>query len=195
MTFGEKLKQARQQAGLSQEQLAQRLCVSRSAIAKWETDKGMPDVENLKAISRCLEVSIDHLLAEEEPLTLETITQPIDLSRYKKHGKCWTKQDAAVRVAYPNAASIQPLYREKKLSKTEHILEWTILPLFGIFNFAHQIDNPGAFYLVEDRNRHILVRVTKEAITSTQLPRKITEKKFTVGVDKFTIMNRQIVEE
>lgn len=194
MTFGEKLKQARQQAGLSQEQLAQRLCVSRSAIAKWETDKGMPDVENLKAISRCLEVSIDHLLAEEEPLTLETITQPIDLSRYKKHGKCWTKQDAAVREAYPNAASIQPLYREKKLSKTEHILEWTIMPL-GIFDFAHQIDTPGAFYLVEDRNRHILVRVTKEAITSTQLPRKITEKKFTVGMDKFTIMNRQIVEE
>ena len=50
MTFGEKLKNARQQAGFSQEELAGKLCVSRSAVAKWETDKGLPDIENLKAI-------------------------------------------------------------------------------------------------------------------------------------------------
>ncbi len=50
MTLGEKLKEARKQAGLSQEQMSQKLNVSRSAIAKWETDNGIPDVENLKAI-------------------------------------------------------------------------------------------------------------------------------------------------
>ena len=44
MTFGEKLKCARKEAGLSQEQLAEKLSVSRSAVAKWESDKGMPDV-------------------------------------------------------------------------------------------------------------------------------------------------------
>ena len=43
MTFGEKLKEARKKAGLSQEQFAEKMCVSRSAIAKWETDKGMPE--------------------------------------------------------------------------------------------------------------------------------------------------------
>lgn len=37
--FGEKLKEARKEAGLSQEQFAEKMCVSRSAIAKWETDK------------------------------------------------------------------------------------------------------------------------------------------------------------
>jgi transcriptional regulator with XRE-family HTH domain len=58
MTFGEKLKEARKEAGLSQEQLAQKLSVSRSAVAKWESDKGMPDVNNLKAISQLLDVSV-----------------------------------------------------------------------------------------------------------------------------------------
>jgi len=42
MTLGEKLRQARKDNGLSQEQLAEKLCVSRSAVAKWETDKGLP---------------------------------------------------------------------------------------------------------------------------------------------------------
>ena len=52
MTFGEKLKEARKDAGLSQEQFAEKMSVSRSAVAKWETDKGMPDVNNLKVIAR-----------------------------------------------------------------------------------------------------------------------------------------------
>ena len=45
MTLGEKLKEARKQAGLSQEQLSEKLGISRSAVAKWETDKEIPDIE------------------------------------------------------------------------------------------------------------------------------------------------------
>ena len=47
MTLGAKIKEARRKCGLSQEQLAEKMSVSRSAIAKWETDKGLPDVGNL----------------------------------------------------------------------------------------------------------------------------------------------------
>lgn len=47
MTLGEKIREARRRCGFSQEQLAEKLSVSRSAIAKWETDKGLPDVGNL----------------------------------------------------------------------------------------------------------------------------------------------------
>ena len=68
MTLGEKIKEARKQAGLSQEQLSEKLGVSRSAVAKWETDKGIPDVENLKALSSMLSVSIDFLLDNGESL-------------------------------------------------------------------------------------------------------------------------------
>mgnify|MGYP004539788565 CR=1 FL=1 len=66
MTLGEKLKDARKQASLSQEQLAERLGVSRSAVAKWETDNGIPDVGNLKVIAQLLDVSIDYLLDDSE---------------------------------------------------------------------------------------------------------------------------------
>lgn len=62
MTLGEKMKEARRRAGLSQEQLAEKLIISRSAIAKWEADVGTPDIENLKALSAALDISIDHLL-------------------------------------------------------------------------------------------------------------------------------------
>ena len=62
MTVGEKIKEARKQVGLTQEQLSEKLGISRSAVAKWETDKGIPDVDNLKILSGLLNVSIDYLL-------------------------------------------------------------------------------------------------------------------------------------
>ena len=66
MTLGKKLKEARKQAGLSQEQLSEKLGVSRSAVAKWETDNGIPDVDNLKILSKLLNISIDYLLDNGE---------------------------------------------------------------------------------------------------------------------------------
>ena len=75
MTFGEKLRKARQEAGLSQELLSEKLHVSRSAVAKWETDKGMPDIENLKAASKLLGVSLDHLLDDGESISFSSITE------------------------------------------------------------------------------------------------------------------------
>ncbi len=66
MTLGEKIRAARQKAGLTQEQMAKRLMVSRPAVTKWESDKGIPDIENLKAIARLLGVSLDELLNDEE---------------------------------------------------------------------------------------------------------------------------------
>ena len=67
-TLGKKLKSARKEAGLTQEQLAVKLMVSRQAITKWEADKGMPDIENLKSLSQLLGVSIDYLLDNGEQL-------------------------------------------------------------------------------------------------------------------------------
>lgn len=65
MIFAEKLKFIRKQAGMSQEQLAEKLGVSRQAVTKWETDAGIPDVENLMAISALFDISIDELLSNE----------------------------------------------------------------------------------------------------------------------------------
>lgn len=66
MTFAEKLKSIRKQAGMSQEQLAEKLGVSRQAVTKWETDAGIPDIENIMAISALFDISIDELLSNEK---------------------------------------------------------------------------------------------------------------------------------
>ena len=66
MTLADKLKEARKNAGLTQAELAEKICVSRQAITKWETDKGIPDIDNLRMLSKVLNVSIDFLLDDKE---------------------------------------------------------------------------------------------------------------------------------
>lgn len=68
MIFAEKLKSIRKQAGLSQEQLAEKLGVSRQAVTKWETNMGIPDIENMMAISTLFDISIDELLSNEREM-------------------------------------------------------------------------------------------------------------------------------
>ena len=70
MTFGEKLKKLRSDNGLTQDELAERLYVSRTAISKWESGRGYPNIESLKAIARCFSVTVDELLSSDEILTL-----------------------------------------------------------------------------------------------------------------------------
>lgn len=95
MTLGEKLKSARKSAGLTQEQLAEKLLVSRQAITKWESDRGMPDVENLKSLSQLLGVSIDYLLDNGEHLDLSVIREEINLDEFTYERKLsgrWSKK-------------------------------------------------------------------------------------------------------
>lgn len=193
MTFGEKLKKARKDAGMSQEQFSEKLTVSRSAVAKWEADKGLPDIDNLKAIAKLLNVSIDFLLDEEGMITLQEWKESIDLSQYEKTDRCRSKSDAVMLQKYGDAQEIIPLIREKKLSKIENILEWTILPGFGIFRFVDQVNHPDAWYLAERANRQYLVCVSKEFIISTELGKKITDKTFVIGDQKFTKVHYRLL--
>ena len=62
MSFGENLRIIRKQKGLSQEELAELLDVSRQSVSKWEQDQGYPESEKLIALSRKLNVSLDELL-------------------------------------------------------------------------------------------------------------------------------------
>lgn len=64
MSLGEKIRERRKKAGLSQEELAEKLHVSRQAVTKWETDRGIPDVANLIAVSDLFGISLDELIQE-----------------------------------------------------------------------------------------------------------------------------------
>ena len=70
MEFNEKLQELRKGAGMTQEELAGKLYVSRTAISKWESGRGYPNIESLKAIARLFSVTVDELLSTDEILTI-----------------------------------------------------------------------------------------------------------------------------
>lgn len=80
MSFGEKLQKLRRQAGLSQEELAGQLGVSRQAVSRWELEGVLPDAGKIVALSRIFSVSTDYLLKDELEIP-ETATTPPEISR------------------------------------------------------------------------------------------------------------------
>ena len=70
MEFNTKLQELRKQKGLTQEELAEVLFVSRTAISKWESGRGYPNIDSLKAISTYFGITIDELLSGDELLVI-----------------------------------------------------------------------------------------------------------------------------
>ena len=70
MEFCEKLQELRKSRGLTQEELAEALYVSRTAISKWESGRGYPNIDSLKEISGYFSVSIDDLLSAEKIVSI-----------------------------------------------------------------------------------------------------------------------------
>ena len=70
MEFHEKLQELRKCRGLTQEELAEALYVSRTAVSKWESGRGYPSIDSLKELSSYFSVSIDDLLSAEKVITI-----------------------------------------------------------------------------------------------------------------------------
>lgn len=70
MEFNEKLQNLRKDKGLTQEELAEALYVSRTAISKWESGRGYPSIDSLKEIAKYFSVTIDELLSSNEVLSI-----------------------------------------------------------------------------------------------------------------------------
>ena len=70
MEFHEKLQELRRQKGMTQEELAKVLYVSRTAISKWESGRGYPGIDSLKAIAAFFSVTVDQLLSTDQVLTI-----------------------------------------------------------------------------------------------------------------------------
>ena len=81
MEFNKKLQELRKQKGLTQEELAEKLYVSRTAISKWESGRGYPNIDSLKEIAKFFSVTVDELLSPNEVLTIAEE----DCKRKEKH--------------------------------------------------------------------------------------------------------------
>ncbi len=82
MEFNEKLQELRKSRSLTQEELAEALFVSRTAVSKWESGRGYPGIDSLKEISRFFSVSIDELICPEEILTAAESDKKAFLDRW-----------------------------------------------------------------------------------------------------------------
>ena len=75
MEFHEKLQELRKRKNLTQEELAEVLYVSRTAVSKWESGRGYPNIESLKALAKVYSVTVDELLSGEELLSIAEADQ------------------------------------------------------------------------------------------------------------------------
>ena len=203
MTFGEKLKTARLAAGYTQEELAARLTVSRAAIAKWESDRGMPDITNLKALAEVLRVSTDYLLDDGTAMDLSVIKKPIDVRKYGDRGKLSRLKkigikEKIIREEYAGARILRLTVTKIKNSKRENITDQVIgwfallfggIPLFGTQELGKTINTlDHQYYLVNEDKRQLFVLITDEFIISRVMAEKINDKKFTIEDRAFQVM-------
>ena len=107
MTLGQNIQTARKAKGISQETLAEKICVSRQALGKWEKDTALPGVDNLQALAKELGVSVDALLGSAAPdtaapaVTLNALRDLLDArdaeARRRRRG-AWLAAAAAAAV-------------------------------------------------------------------------------------------------
>ena len=186
MTLGEKIKKVRLDFGLTQEQFSEKLFVSRQAISKWESDRGLPDVTNLQQISNLFNVSIDLLLKDDSLSSSAAIRETIDFDNAKPRGKCKSKYDAIVKTKYPDA-EITHIIKLRKLTFLMKVIEFFTIP--GIRNVFDYIDDSSWYYLVRLDNKKLFVNVTKEYIESREYNGTIEKNRITIG-DFFYVLSK-----
>lgn len=184
MNLGNKIREYRKNMGWTQEQLAEKLCVSRQAITKWENHQGTPSIDSLQDIAELFAISIDDLLHDENFVSAHSSREQIDISSYSKEGRLHSLYDSVVLDKFPNAVCITALMRRKKFSLVENIVDFIIQP--GSFQIADSLSDLASYYLVESTNSQQLVKVTKEFIESKQLHSDCTKRKITIGNMLFT---------
>ena len=188
MTLGEKMREARRKCGFSQEQLADKMAVSRSAIAKWETDKGLPDVGNLKMLARILNVSVDYLLDEGQSGNDSAIREDYNLAAYG-YGCSKVKKDRVVREKYPDA-TIYPLLARRELENLDLSAVNTPDCRTSPMDRVKQTDK--AFYLIEKEGRQFLVTVTDVFVETRPLENPLQGSSFTVDGWNFIKCNYEV---
>lgn len=182
MTLGQKLKEIRKRFGLSQEQLAEIMNVSRQAITKWENDGGIPDVSNLQELSKVFGITVDYLLNDDNGLPALSMIKALDKDKYD--GKI-SSYAIILKEYYPAPWEIYTLIRVKKMSKLEATFDFFIGA--GTVELADQLNDASPFYLIIKDNLKMLVNIQKWTLKVYELPSDTNIKKFVYGKNKFKI--------
>lgn len=179
MTLGEKLKEIRKRFGLSQEQLAEIMNVSRQAITKWETDGGIPDVSNLQELSKIFGITVDYLLDDEKGVPALQLRKTLDRDKYKNKISSYPM---ILKEYYADSYEIYNLVRRKKMTRLEWVLD---LFTWGVHDDLDSISDLSPYYLVKKGNLKFLVNIKDWVLEVIELPSNTNDKKFYYGGNKF----------
>ena len=157
MIFAKKLKQLRQQADWSQEQLADRLNVTRQAVAKWERGAGFPDIDNVQALAKLFNTSVDELLDYTRAGLASAMREPLDLDAYPTDTKGYSASDLAVADKFADADQIESLNRHRRLTWWQKIIDFFVgagtLDVAFSGEAIGQLKGDRRYYLVEKSGR------------------------------------------
>lgn len=182
MMFSQKIKEIRKRFGLSQEQLAEIINVSRQAITKWETGGGLPDVSNLQELSKVFGVTVDYLLDDDRNLPALSMKVELDKDKYKNKLKMYLE---VLRDYYPEPYEVYVLTRTKRLNFIELALDTFIAPEIGPVSTADSLGNLSPYYLVKKDGLKLLVNIKDYVLEVVELPSNTNDKRFVYGKNRF----------
>lgn len=180
MTLGEKLKEIRRRFGLSQEQLAEIMNISRQAITKWENDSGLPDISNLQELSKVFGLTVDYLLNDENQLPALSMKKELDKNKYKNKLNSYSE---VLKEYYAAPWEIYNLSPTKKLNLLENILN--IFVTSGNYFLIKQVSDLSPYYLVIKDNLKLLVIIKDWTLEVVELPSNTKIKRFNYGQNHF----------
>ena len=163
MTLGEKIQTARKQAGLTQEQLAQKLFVTRAAVAKWESNGGTPDVQNLKALARLFNTPMEDLLNDDLAISRFGFREDVQVDDPEK----------AAASRFPEAYWVHRAVLLHGLGKVErffNILTFGLLKIIWVLKHADEFKKH--YFVAEMGDVQYFIVIDAESITTTPMPHR-----------------------
>lgn len=181
MTLGEKIKKLRNNANISQEDLAEQIGVSRQIVTKWENDAGLPDIQNLKKIAKVFDISIDELLDyKDELFEKDILEEKYSLEGITKTGKCRSKEEQYVVNRFKGATSIYYLLRKKKWSLKKNIFWFIVEPTFSPEMEEFLENGVNTICLVEEKDSSYIVILKKGIMKIIKLKVSFLGKKLEI---------------
>ncbi len=190
MTLGKKLKEIRKRFGLTQENLAEIMNVSRQAITKWEADEGMPDILNIQELANVFGLTVDYLLNNNNDLPLLHMKKQLDKEKYQNKIALY---ENILKEYYPRPWEVYSLMRGKKMNKLESIFDFFVGS--GTVEFADALNDVSSYYLAVKDNIKLLINIKDSNIEVYELPNDINIKKFVFGKNKFEIICKLKINE
>lgn len=187
MKLGEKLKEYRKVFDLTQEQLGEKLNVSRQVITKWESDSGMPEISNLKALASLFNVSVDYLLGDEQIVEYPILKESYTIKDMKNNYS--NRYDYAVNYL-KDRYSNDEIYVLTQIENGERsfltkVFSFITIGVSDVSSIIEWFKDLAIWFVVENSKRKLLIKVTKEYIETRELSSLINTDKFTYDKNKF----------